>query len=208
MYAQCLSSIGYHNILFFIKVLFYLYFFVTYLKLEYFFILLYAQCLSSIGYHFMATESKYVIWSFDLFSYFYLYNSISSSFGYAFMYQLTVLDMPIDLLIFFHTFVWSIFILSTYLITPSYSDKMDVSWRIHQKPTPLHSGSTFINEFFNVITFKIADFNSYHLRFYFWRSINKCRNVTHGVAFGVFVKACPSRRFCLVRSYIMMIRFL
>ena len=83
-----------------------------------------------------------------------------------------------------------------------------IFWRIHQTPTPLHPGSTFINGFFNVITYKIADFNSYHLRFYFWRSINKCGTGTQGVAFGGFVKACPSRRFCSVRSYIMMIRFL
>ena len=32
-----------------------------------------------------------------------------------------------------------------------------------------------------VITYKIADFNCYHLRFYFWKSINKCGPGTQGV---------------------------
>lgn len=48
---------------------------------------------------------------------------------------------------------------------------------------------------FNVITYKIADFNSYHLRFHFRKSINKCGTETQGLAFGVFVKTQPSRYF-------------
>ena len=210
MYAQCLSSNGYHNYLFFIRELFYLYFFVKYLKLKYFFILLYAQCLSSIGYHFMCHLNwikicHLIFWSFFILL-FVQFNFIL--FWICFHVSINCVSYANRSFDFFHTFVWSIFILSTYLIAPSYSDKMDVSWRIHQTPTPLHPGSTFINGFFNVITYKIADFNSYHLRFYFWRSIIKCGNGTQGVAFGAFVKACPSRRFCSLRSYIMMIRFL
>ena len=41
--------------------------------------------------------------------------------------------------------------------------------------TPLRPGSTFIDGFSRAIYQKIADFNSYPLRYYFWKSAYKCR---------------------------------
>ena len=40
--------------------------------------------------------------------------------------------------------------------------------------TPLRPGSTFIDGFSKAIYQKIADFNSYPLRYQFWKSVYKC----------------------------------
>ena len=40
--------------------------------------------------------------------------------------------------------------------------------------TPLRPGSTFIDGFSRAIYQKIADFNSYPLRYQYWKSVNNC----------------------------------
>ena len=66
--------------------------------------------------------------------------------------------------------------------------------------TPLRPDSTFIDGFSWAIHQKIADFNSYPLRYQFWKSVYKCWAGTHGVAFSGFVKTHPSACFCSKRS--------
>ena len=76
---------------------------------------------------------------------------------------------------------------------------------------PTHAFASWLNiyrGFFIVVTYKIADSNSYQLRFYFWKSLNEYGTETQGLAFGGFVKTHPSRCFCFVRSHIKIIRFL
>ena len=134
-----------------------------------------------------------------------MYNSISSSIGYAFMCQLTVLNMPIDLFSYFCMVNVCFF----YICDCTELKRQDGCVLTNPPNTnAFASWLHILGGFFNVITYKITDFNSYHLRFYFWKSINKCGTGTQGVAFGGFVKTHPSRRFCSMRSHIMIIRFL
>ena len=62
---------------------------------------------------------------------------------------------------------------------------------------PLRPDSTFIDGFSWAIHQKIADFNSYPLRYQFWKSVYKCW------AFSGFVKTHPSACFCSKRSHVL-----